>query len=327
VVKTGPSVTASGLWWRDARIALCGGIAATAMAAGGAASLGQFGASVASQTLLANGAVHMAAVSGVLCVILVGLGWRVVGGIGIILAAAVASVTFARVGWTAVAAVEGAQPRLEVLHFNVLDNNRRPNELIAALRASGAEVIVLLEATGVGERLTELGDLYPHRFGCTGGGCEIAILSKLPLEKPQWIDFPFATQRLATAMVRPEGRAIRLVAAHFTKDFFANIRDAQGWRLISQVRRLRRLEPMPLLVTGDFNAAPWDPVVKNVARQIGLRHPWAWLPTWPVAAGPFGVQIDHVLVSPELAVERIATTADALGSNHRGLRATVAFRP
>jgi endonuclease/exonuclease/phosphatase (EEP) superfamily protein YafD len=84
---------------------------------------------------------------------------------------------------------------------------------------------------------------------------------------------------------------------------------------------------MPVLLTGDFNAAPWDPVVKSVARFVGLRQPRAWLPTWPVAAGPLGIQIDHVLVSPDLAVERIATTADPLGSNHRGLRATVALRP
>lgn len=321
------SAGASGQWWRDARIALCGGIAATAMAAGAAASLGQFGASVASQTLLANGAIHLAAAAGLLCAALVALGWRIVGGIGIVLAAAVAGVTLARVSWTAVAAVEDAPARLEVLHFNVQAYNRRPNDLMAALRGSGAEVMVLLEAEGVGARLNELGDLYPHRFGCEVGPCEIAIMSKLPLETPRWISFPFTENRLASAVIRLQGRPLRLVAAHFTKDFFAGIRSTQGWSVIGQVRRLRRLEPMPLLMTGDFNAAPWDPVVKNVARQVGLRHPWAWLPTWPVAAGPLGVQIDHLLVSPELAVERIATTADAVGSNHRGLRATVAFRP
>jgi endonuclease/exonuclease/phosphatase (EEP) superfamily protein YafD len=80
-------------------------------------------------------------------------------------------------------------------------------------------------------------------------------------------------------------------------------------------------------MTGDFNAAPWDPVVKSVARFSGLRHPRAWLPTWPVALGPLGLQIDHLLVSKDLRVERIATVPDALGSNHRALRATVALAP
>jgi endonuclease/exonuclease/phosphatase (EEP) superfamily protein YafD len=327
VVSGSGRLGATGLWRRDARVALCGAVAAMALAAGAAAALGQLGRGVANQTLLANLSVHLAAGAGLLCLGLAALGWRLVGGIGAALAVAVAGVTLARIDWTGVGPLPEAAARLEVLHFNVLYENRRSAELAAALRASGAEVVVLLESEGVADRLPELADLYPHRFGCAGTACEITILSKLPLEAPEWIEFPFAVQRLATAVLRPGGRPVRLVVAHFTKDFFAGIRITQQWRLITEIRKRLRREPMPVLLTGDFNAAPWDPVVKGVARFVGLRKPLALLPTWPVAAGPLGFQIDHILVSPELAVERIATIADPLGSNHRGLRASVALRP
>jgi endonuclease/exonuclease/phosphatase (EEP) superfamily protein YafD len=328
VVSAAPTEPAArSPFWRDARIALCGAVAATAMAVGAAASLGQLGTAVASQTLLANGSIHLAAAAAVLCVLLMALGWRIIGGLGVAMAAAVAAVTLSRVDWTPVRPAEDAAARLEVLHFNVLAENRRIDDVAAALRASGADVVVLLESEGIARRFAELADVYPHRFGCDGEICQIAILSKLPLEGAQWIPFPFAEQRLATAVIRPSGRPVRLVAAHFTKDFFASFRNTQGWRVIGQIRRRTRRDPMPVLMTGDFNAAPWDPVVKSVARFSGLRHPRAWLPTWPVALGPLGLQIDHLLVSKDLRVERIATVPDTLGSNHRALRATVALTP
>jgi endonuclease/exonuclease/phosphatase (EEP) superfamily protein YafD len=308
--------------------ALRGAVLACAAALGAAALLGMVGSGVANQTLLSNATVHAAALACALGVGLAAAGWRLMGSAGAALAAFVAWQGFERGVWTEVGPAAAEAPRLELLHFNVLYDNERARDAAAAIAGSGADVVVLLEASGVAEHFDALAAIYPHRFGCDGVQCEIAVLSRLPLRDAAWLAFPHASlDRLARVVLDVEGRDVTLFAAHFAKDYFASFRSDQAWRLTGEVRRWRRSNDGPVVVAADFNAAPWDPIVRRTAYLTRLASPRGWLPTWPAAAGPFGLPIDGLMVSDDLRVERIATTPEGFGSNHRGLRATLALAP
>jgi endonuclease/exonuclease/phosphatase (EEP) superfamily protein YafD len=304
-----------------------GALAALAVGLGGLAALGAAGLSVANQSLLANLAIHLAGLACLPCLGLIASGWRRGGAMGLALAAAVAALVLVRAPWSAVAPADRAAARLEVLHFNVRHANRTSAAMAQAVLDSAADVVVLLESRPIEKHFPALAEVYPHRFGCGVDDCEITILSKLPLEAPEWVFFPFARQRFATAVVRPGGHPLRLMAVHFGKDFFARFRHAQGLMLSGEILRRRRQDGLPVLVAGDFNAAPWDPTMRMIARLGRMTQPLAWLPTWPVPAGAFGLQIDHIMTTEGLALERLAVTPQSYGSNHRGLRATVALQP
>ncbi len=55
----------------------------------------------------------------------------------------------------------------------------------------------------------------------------------------------------------------------------------------------------PLIVAGDFNAAPWSYVLRDLAAQAEVSHVWPafdWTKTWrPLPF--FGLPVDHILLS------------------------------
>ncbi len=79
----------------------------------------------------------------------------------------------------------------------------------------------------------------------------------------------------------------------------------------------------PTILVGDFNAAPWSRRIRQIEKTFGLRHAPFPIATWPVEAGFLGIPIDHILLRGGTAFVEIAPWGAELGSNHRGLRATI----
>lgn len=96
-----------------------------------------------------------------------------------------------------------------------------------------------------------------------------------------------------------------------------------------EVRALRarvRVEPLPVVLLGDFNATGGSAVDRALQRTAGLRNAWSlrglglgW--TWP-ANGALrwlpGVRIDHAYVSDELGLDAVRRLPPG-GSDHRPL--------
>ena len=132
------------------------------------------------------------------------------------------------------------------------------------------------------------------------------------------------------------GKPLTLVTAHLIspRGSILSVRDdpldgVDGWNanLDERIRESGLIAaavqhlPRPLLVMGDFNAREESPVVQNLLRT-GLRDAWS------VAGRGWGftyghavhkridfLRIDHILVSPELAVSR-ARVGGSLASEH-----------
>lgn len=216
---------------------------------------------------------------------------------------------------------------LTVLWFNLRkDNPVDSARLEAALRSSGADVIVLSEARPAQPVMQGLRDLYPYQAGCAAPqACELLILSRVPVGAPELFATFAGPDRFAAFEPRLPGRPrVRIVALHRVKPWYLGMTGMeQAW--IDAV--LARAPQRPLIVMGDFNAAPWSRPLRSLERAQGLRHPPRPIATWPRRLGPFGMPIDHILLRGPAELRSIAPWGEGLGSNHRGLLARIALPP
>lgn len=77
-----------------------------------------------------------------------------------------------------------------------------------------------------------------------------------------------------------------------------------------------------VIVAGDLNATPWTPSYQSMIRDSRLknaRQGYGIKPTWSNVPSPIGLlPLDHVLVSPEIAVDDFRL-GPPIGSDHRPL--------
>lgn len=214
---------------------------------------------------------------------------------------------------------------LRLLWFNADFRNLTPPATIAAaIRASGADLVMLAETRRLGPALEGLGDLYPYRAGCVAT-CEVMVLSRHPLERLQLLTPGIAwDERMAVFDLTLPGRApVTFVALHMTKPWFYGIVE----REVDIVERALRQRPGPLVLAGDLNSAPWSLRLGWLRQAAGLREPFQPIATWPASAGSLGLPIDHVLVRGGPRIVAIDPWGAALGSDHRGLLASLSLPP
>lgn len=242
---------------------------------------------------------------------------------------AMAVLTLALAGWFGLQHVQRSlplatdmTPEVRVLFFNVLNENTANAERIAqSARDSGADVLAFAESGALAAVLPQLRAEYPHEAVCEAR-CDTKVLSRFPIApiegdaKPNW------GGRLATVTVTPaSGAPFTLIVAHKLKPWFASMVEQQDAQLRARVNDIAG----PLVVVGDFNAAPWSAPSRELIDATGLRAPRLPVPTWPVEAGRFGVPIDNIFVRGGARLTDLQPFGDDLGSNHRGLLAEVAI--
>ncbi|MGZ9809235.1 endonuclease/exonuclease/phosphatase family protein [Pseudoroseicyclus sp. H15] len=221
----------------------------------------------------------------------------------------------------------GAQTDLTVLWFNVLGGNHiAPETLAAAVMESGADIVAFAEAAPARDLPEILSETYPYSLGCTPdmrGACGLLILSRLPLEDADLADIsPYSRKRRAAFTVTlPDRSQIAVMPVHMIKPwFFRYTADEEA-----AVSDLLSDWPgdLPLVVMGDFNAAPWSRRMLGFERRNGLLHARLPVASWPVPAGRAGIPIDHIMVSEGLAFTSLEEWGAGLGSNHIGLLAQI----
>ena len=208
---------------------------------------------------------------------------------------------------------------LRLLWFNVLHENATPPDRIAAaIRGSGADVVLLAEALPMREARIGLADLYPYQLGCADADrCGLILLSRFPFSRERLRDFPTGPERFLRVVLEVPGHGdVALAGVHETKPWYLGLTGGEAeigkWAL-------RPGKATPMVVAGDFNAAPWSLRMRSLVREQSLRFAERPVPTWPASAGRFGVPIDHVLVRRGATILGLAPWGADLGSNHRGL--------
>jgi endonuclease/exonuclease/phosphatase (EEP) superfamily protein YafD len=143
---------------------------------------------------------------------------------------------------------------------------------------------------------------YPHQLICRyRSSSAIAVLSRTPFTATGCQN----DYRLAWASVERDGQDVTVASLHLRWPFPSP--------QAAQIAGLSAAWPeigTPLVLTGDFNAAPWSHAVQEVARNSGtrvvpgLRRTYAWGENWLGSA--MALPLDHVLVTPTLDVKSTA---------------------
>lgn len=230
-------------------------------------------------------------------------------------------------------------PVVTLLSANLRRTNPDVVALAQALIAQDADILALQEVPpGFLDSSPALTAAYPHRLVARGESppSARALLSRLPLapEGRRGGHRPGYATAVALTPLGP----LRVMSLHFGWPFDSVRRpqaeafgrfaaDFAGWNG----------GPAPLAVAlGDFNAPPWSPLLARVEAVTGLRTvaglrgsfrflaPGS-LPA-ALAATPFGLPLDHALVSQGLVP--LSIEARPLpGSDHMALRLRIAAAP
>jgi len=220
----------------------------------------------------------------------------------------------------------GEGPSLTVVQLNLSFRNRTPRAVADFIRAEDADVVTLQEVTGKTVRVVELlGEDYPYSVRCAFARVgSVVVLSRL--RKASGPSAGCAEgEGLAWLRVMADGRPVSVASLHL------------HWPYpFSQVRQIDRLEkrlrdiPRPVVVAGDFNAAPWSHAVSRVADATdttvagGLRFTFSlgggrWAPS-------VAMPIDHILL-PAGFLPTAIRAGPGPGSDHRSVVARLALPP
>ena len=225
-------------------------------------------------------------------------------------------------------AVDESRPALfRLMSFNIENDNFANGAAIADMvLASGADVVNILEAEPLLSELPRLLKTYPYYVGCGIGmeQCDTLVLSKRPLIEPRIRNLGLLWRnRLTISTIDFDGRKVNFLAAHLTKPYYDEFHGLEIADLAEVIPSL----PGPLVLAGDFNTSILAPDVQYLMRSQGLGTVSLEPATWPIAAGPFGIPIDHIFSKAPLRLKSVRRIENSFGSNHFGLMAEFVVDP
>jgi endonuclease/exonuclease/phosphatase (EEP) superfamily protein YafD len=221
-------------------------------------------------------------------------------------------------------AAPGETRALRLATANVFYANRELPALARALAGLEADVLVTLETpAALLAAPGPLGALYPHRRSWAGpnGRGGPAIWSRLPFVPSDTDRADGHPSHLIASVEAGLSRPLQIAALHLDWPVVG----AQAWQF-ADFHRFWRLFEAPLVVAGDFNAAPWSAMTRRVEAITRTQVLGGWRPTFFGGLGgrsgrlfvPFGLPVDHVLVSPGIGAEGAETVA-LPGADHRAV--------
>ncbi|WP_245419705.1 endonuclease/exonuclease/phosphatase family protein [Phyllobacterium salinisoli] len=219
-------------------------------------------------------------------------------------------------------AATNGQTRYSLLQLNLRYNNPDPAEVLRLVAREKPDIITLQEVSAEWEpRLKLLEASYPYRQHCRKSpyAWGVDIFSRRPFAEGSQSGCA-ADGIMAFARFDLGGAPVSIVALHLSWPWPFK----QPKQIGLVLPHLARLEN-PLLIAGDFNAAPWSHAVRQIEAASGTRHISEIGPSWLHWALPaglirhIGLPIDQVLASSGIDIANIATLAP-VGSDHLPVR-------
>lgn len=208
-----------------------------------------------------------------------------------------------------------------VLQANTLYLNKSTKPLQRLIEAEKPDIITAVEVNDAfAEMFQSLADAYPYQFVVpqNNNARGLAVLSKFPLKNKSVVFFSEARVPAQSISLSLRGRTVDVLSLHpFTPIHDLALRDAD---LRTAAKAYAPPRKNPLIVTGDFNATPWSPIMRQFMATTRLRAARASrgiLPSWPVflPANILRIPIDHVFVSDGIEVLDYRL-GSSIGSDH-----------
>ncbi|HET9159031.1 MAG TPA: endonuclease/exonuclease/phosphatase family protein [Caulobacteraceae bacterium] len=220
---------------------------------------------------------------------------------------------------------------LKIVQFNLWrDDWSHTNEKAAWIEKQDPDLILMQEVGGGSQwLLARLAKRYPYRTGCENlrYSCQLVILSK---QKPIEIGSSMAEDPKSNwAWARFSGPGGEFVAAT-THAPWPLLNGVQQQTLGQLASDLARVKSSAVILTGDFNAAPWSPPIRKFDRDSGLQRRTLFQLSWPAPAlgdarAPLPLPllpIDHIFTSPSWRLVSLQRGPD-IGSDHYPLVAVL----
>ena len=196
---------------------------------------------------------------------------------------------------------------------------------VAQIKAAKPDLIFLMEfSDAMALKLAEDFADYPyHLIEPSRYTMGVALFSRTPLIRPEIIRIGNTRIPVVRAGLELGGARITFVGGHPWPPLgrWGELHRAQ----VAAIAQTAADTATPLIVAGDFNAAPSSFVMNDLARLADVRDARLGfgIRTTSQLWGPLGFSIDHILVSDELNVLDFRQEAHA-GSDHDGLIVKVA---
>ena len=234
--------------------------------------------------------------------------WRWLVGLTIALIAGVASL------WPALPSLDGDSQgkSLTLVQFNSLFKNPSVDVSLQWILSQRPDFVTLQEvsSTTVGIYDGLAGEL-PYgvlcKFATVGG---VAVRSRYPLTASDCT----AGQGFAWVQADVNGKSLSIASLHLHWPY-----PYGQWKQLANLSASFKAVPRPVLLAGDFNAAPWSAAVKTVAVDTDTRVAPGLRFTLKMGAAGIGpmpfLPIDHVLL-PDTASLLMIDKGPSIGSDH-----------
>jgi endonuclease/exonuclease/phosphatase (EEP) superfamily protein YafD len=213
------------------------------------------------------------------------------------------------------------KPAFKVMTFNVLNENRRREDVIRHVLAADADILCLPEVNARWAMdLEPLRKKYAHYVEeMTQGDFGIACYTRLPMKSGRV--HIYADEGISSIVMELEyeGKALTFIGTHPVPPMGSAT--ARVWRTqLTQIGQHAASMKHDVILAGDLNATPWCHGMRLLQDGSGLEFRSAqpvWWPTWGLNL-PLMMPIDHVMFKGDLIALKREIGPD-LGSDHRSV--------
>ena len=221
---------------------------------------------------------------------------------------------------------ENSEAGFTLVQLNLNFRNRSVPDALRMIRESDADVVTLQEVSSfVWRRLWQIHQDYPYNVVCqyTRVGA-VAVFSRLPFAPGVGPTRGCVTgEGLGWIRIKVGDRPVTVTSMHLHWPFPFG----QAEQIDRLERHLRSL-PRPVVVGGDFNAAPWSHSVTRIGEAAGASvveglRLTLYQPTLHWVPG-LGLPIDHILADPGIFAKSVKR-GPSVGSDHLPVIARLGF--
>lgn len=222
-------------------------------------------------------------------------------------------------------------PTIRVMSVNVFVNNTDASKFVAEVRRQRPDVIAIVEANGAVMRAirTELKGDYPYMHHPAWVPSTAVLISRLPVKVGDSPLTPGKVGARTPMIVNIDGVDVSIYGVHFVSPGGVFLTTRNRYQ-IRQLVRVIEAETRPTIVCGDFNVT-FTTANYGLMRQAGMRSSFelagrglgaTWRPIWSAFRPVVQMQIDHILLSPQLTATNHFVGND-IGSDHLPIFADV----
>lgn len=212
------------------------------------------------------------------------------------------------------------KPNLRILHANILTSNTNYQAFLDLVRDVDPDIISVQENNAAWQHaLRALDETYPYsKVVSRSDNFGIALYSRLPVHQLEAFDIADLGVPAIRTKITVAGQSLALLSVHTLPPLSGKHAQARATQFAAIPEILGKLGK-PAILIGDLNTTMWSPHYRNLENATGLhntRHGFGLGTTWPARYGPFGLPLDHILVSPSIKVLSFRV-APNIGSDHR----------